>query len=312
MSRSTPARWPSLSSDEWEPTRQTLHRYLQMVGKVRMALVPFRHHWWHTTLQLATRGLTTGPMPYRDGEVEISFDLLDHRLLILTSDGRERRVDLGARPACADFYRDLFDALDELDVRVHIRPVPYDLGEGPAFPEDTVHRSYEADAVTAYWRVLADTGQVLTDFASGFTGEASPVHLFWHLLDLSYTRHPRRPGPLVVGDDGVPRDDTQVVAFGFSPGDQRGIAFPAFYSYAAPEPAQLAEHPLEPVQAQWRDIGSGHRAVLAYDTLRSAADPHRTLLDFYQSAYLAAARAAGWDVAAYSTGVPAARHGVGV
>lgn len=294
MSRDTPARWPSLSRAEWGPTQQTLHRYLQMVGKIRMALVPPRHHWWHTTLQLATRGLTTGPMPYRGGEVEISFDLLDHRLVVLTSDGRERTFDLGSRPACADFYRDLFNALDDLEVSVGIRPLPYDLGEGPAFAEDTTHRSYDVDAVTAYWRVLAGTAHVLDDFASRFNGEASPVHLFWHLLDLSYTRHAR--------------DDAQVIAFGFTPGDQRDVAFPAFYSSTSPEPAQLVRQPLEPVHARWTDIGSSHRAVLPYDAMRTTADPDRSLLDFYQSAYLAGARTSGWDVAEYSTSTPRTPH----
>jgi Family of unknown function (DUF5996) len=290
MTRDEHARWPSLSYDDWRPTRQTLHRYLQMVGKIRMSLVPFRHHWWHTTLQLDTRGLTTGPMPYGDGEVEIVFDLLHHRLLVLTSDGRDRMFDLGARPTCADFYRDLFGALDDLGLKVDIHPVPYDLGEGPAFPEDTIHGHYDADAVTAYWRVLAGTEHVLGDFASDFAGEASPVHLFWHLLDLSYTRHSGSPGA--------------VIGFGFSPGDERDLPYPAFFSYTAPEPERLAEQPLEPGSAQWRDIGSGHRAVLNYDDMRATSDPHQTLLDFYRSAYLAGARTAGWDVAAHSTGNP--------
>jgi hypothetical protein len=271
MSRDIHVSWPSLSYEEWEPTRQTLHRYLQMVGKIRMSLVPPRHHWWHTTLTLATRGLTTGPMPYGQLDVEIAFDLLDHRLLVLTSDGRERSFALGARPACADFYRDLFDALDVLGVRVEIRPVPYDLGQGPSFPEDTIHASYEAGAVTAYWRVLAGTRHVLDEFASRFTGEASPVHLFWHRLDLAYTRH-------------LPR----VITFGLGPGDEREIPYPAFYSSVDPEPAGLVEHALRPAPAHWRRIGSTHRAVLAYDVLRAMPDPHQTLLEFYESAYVAA------------------------
>lgn len=301
-------RWPSLAHDEWGATRQTLHRYLQMVGKIRMALVPFRHHWWHATLQLDTRGLTTGPMPYRGGELEICFDLLVHRLRVLTSDGRERGFELGRRPACADFYRDLFDALRALEVTVDIRAVPYDL-EGPPFPDDTVHRSYEPDAVTAYWRVLADTGHVLCDFASRFTGEASPVHLFWHLLDLSYTRHAGRPDCHATGDERVEPGGNQVIGFGFTPGDQRDIAFPAFYSYTEPEPPRLAEEPLEPAPARWSSIGASHRALLPYDMVRTAADPHRTLLGFFESAYQAGARTAGWDVAAYSSSTdPAARR----
>jgi hypothetical protein len=277
VSRDEDMSWPSLGDEAWEPTQQTLHRYLQIVGKIRMSLVPPHPHWWHTTLSVNDRGITTGTMPYDGREMEISFDLIDHHLVVATDDPAARTLDLGARPACADFYRDLFDALGELGLHVDIRPVPYGLA-GPSFPADTVHRSYDAEAVTAYWRVLASTERVLTEFGSRFTGEASPVHLFWHLLDLSYTRH----------------SGNQVMAFGF--GDERDEPSPAFHYHIAPQPERLVEQPLEPVQARWRDIGSGHRAVLPYDVVRATSDPHQTLLDFYQSAYLAGARSARRDV----------------
>jgi hypothetical protein len=296
--RSDDERWPALDSPAWGPTRQTLHRYLQIVGKIRMALVPSRHHWEHTTLRPAIRGLTTGPMPCGHGELEISFDLVTHRLVVLTSDGRERSFALGQRPSCADFYADLFAVLDDLGLHVSIRPVPYDLGEGPAFAVDTVHRSYDAAAVRAYWRVLAGTERVLTEFASRFAGEASQVLLFWHLLDLSYTRHTRTTSKVNA------EVTEQVIGFGFTPGDERGIPYPAFFSSTAPDPGRLVEHELAPEQARWTSVGSGHRAVLAYEAMRASSDPDRTLLAFFESAYLAGARASAWDVAAHSRVLP--------
>jgi hypothetical protein len=147
MTTGTVETWPALPYEDWEPTKQTLHRYTQIVGKVRMALVPFRNHWWHVTLYVTARGLSTGPMPYGDLDVEIAFDLLEHRLHVLTSHGRARELDLTHRPACATFYRELFAALDELGVRVDIHPQPFDLGDSPAFPDDTLHDSYDAGAV---------------------------------------------------------------------------------------------------------------------------------------------------------------------
>jgi hypothetical protein len=301
--------WPALSGDTWAPTKQTLHRYLQIVGKIRMSLVPPHPLWWHTTLYPTSRGLTTGPMPYADREVEISFDLLDHRLVVSSSDGRERVLDLGVRPACADFYRDLFSALDGLGLQVTVHPFPYDLGEGPSFPEDTVHASYDADAVTAYWRALAATRSVLTGFASRFTGEASPVQLHWHLMDLCYTRHSvRRGARRSPADHATTDEDLQVIAFGFDLGSDQGES-PAFHSYTAPEPQGLVGHPLVPVQARWRSTGSGHRAVLPYDVVRATPDPEQTLLDFYESAYLAGADSAGWDVAARASGRVPGLHG---
>src|SRR4051794_5375859 len=137
-----PDRWPPLPYEEWLPTKQTLHRYTQIVGKIRMALVPFRNHWWHVTLYVTARGLSTGPMPAGDREVEIAFDLVDHRLVVTTGEpGGRREMALTERPTCADVYADLFAALDDLGVEVEIRPQPFDLGDSPPFPEDREHRS---------------------------------------------------------------------------------------------------------------------------------------------------------------------------
>ena len=147
--RSVPApdRWPPLPYEDWRPTKQTVHRYTQIVGKVRMALVPFRNHWWHVTLYVTARGLSTGPMPAGDREAEIAFDFVEHRLVVTTSDGGHRALDLTHAPACADVYADLFAALDDLGVQVEIRPVPFDLGDSPPFGEDREHRDYDPDAV---------------------------------------------------------------------------------------------------------------------------------------------------------------------
>jgi len=308
VTSTTQALWPPLPYQEWEPTKQTLHRYAQILGKIRMTLVPFRNHWWHVTLLPATRGLSTGPMPYGGRDVEILLDLLDHRLLIGTSDGQQRELELRQRPSCADVYRALFAALHEVGVEVQINPEPFDLGDSPAFPDDRLHDTYDADAVHRYWRILAGTTHVLTEFASRFNGKASPVQLFWHSFDLAYARYSGRRAPVPASADPVTAEaySHEVIAFGFWPGDDRRTPYPAFYSYTAPEPDGLALRPLEPAQAEWQDTGSGHLAVLAYDTLRATADPHQELLSFYESAYQAGARSASWDRTAFmSRGVGA-------
>lgn len=303
MTNATLDPWPDLPYEEWEPTKQTLHRYTQIVGKIRMALVPSRNHWWHVTLRPATRGLTTGPMPCGVRWVEIVFDLLDHRLLITTSDGREAGFDLRSRPACSDFYRQIFAALDELDVGVEIRPEPFDLGDSPAFAADTAHDSYDADAVTRYWQILGSTTRVLADFASRFNGKASPIQLFWHSFDLAHARYSGRSAPVPEDADRVTAEaySHEVIAFGFWPGDERQTPFPAFYSYIAPEPEGLSTQPLEPDEAAWQGAGSGSLAVLPYDAACATADPHATLLAFYESAYRAGARSAGWDMDRFAT-----------
>jgi hypothetical protein len=308
MTLGADARWPPLPYGPWEPTKETLHRYTQIIGKIRMALVPFRNHWWHVTLLPSIRGLTTGPMPYGERELEIQLDLLDHRLRVSTSDGQQREIALGLRPACADFYRDLLTALRELGIEVDIHPEPFDLGDSPSFAEDTVHDSYDADAVTRYWRVLTGTHQVLARFTSRFNGKASPIQLFWHSFDLAHARYSGRRAPVAPGTDPVTAEaySHEVIAFGFWPGDSRRTPYPAFYSYTAPEPAGLTDQPLDPPQARWQDTGSGHLALLGYDDMRASSDPAEALLDFYESAYRAGADRAGWDTADFATHVSAA------
>jgi Family of unknown function (DUF5996) len=288
--------WPGLPYEDWRPTKQTLHRYSQMVGKVRMALVPPRNHWWHVTLYVSARGLTTGPMPHGDLTAEIELDLIGHRVHVRTSEGRTESFPLADPLPCATFYEHLFAALRAVGVEARIRAEPFDLGDGPAFAEDTVHKSYDAAAVERWWRILLATERVLAAFASRFAGKTSPTHLFWHSLDLAQARFSGRPAPPLPGADRVSAEaySHELIAFGWWPGDDRGTPYPAFYSYTAPEPPGLRERPL-PAGAAWRDSGSGSLAVLPYDAVRTAADPAAALLGFFEAGYRAGADAGGWE-----------------
>jgi hypothetical protein len=280
------------------------------VGKIRMALVPPRNHWWHVTLYVTARGLSTGPMPTPAGEVEIAFDFVDHRLEVRRSDGAVRQLDLREDCACADFYARLFSALDELGVAVDIHPEPFDLGDSPALSADRVNASYDADAVWRYWRTLAVAQRVLDRLRSDFAGKTSPVHLFWHSFDLAHARFSGRRVP--VGDvDRVTAEaySHEVIAFGYWPGDERRTPYPAFYSYTAPEPAGLDQRPLVD-GARWQDTGNGSLALLPYDEARGRADPEAATLEFFRAAYRAGATAAGWDLDALATG-PGRRHPAG-
>jgi hypothetical protein len=283
--------WPPLPYADWEPTKQTLHRYAQMVGKVRMALTPPLNHWWHVTLYVSARGLTTGAMPAGGRIVELELDFVDHRLHARTSDGGQAGFALG--DACATFYEQLLAGLAELGVEVEILAEPFDLGDSPPFAEDTVHREYDAAAVERFWHVLRLTSAELATFRSRFVGKQSPVHLFWHSFDLAHARFSGRPAPPIPGADAVTAEaySHEVIAFGWWPGDDRRTPYPAFYSYTAPEPDGLREQPLEPASAEWVDTGNGSLAVLPYDAVREGED----LLAFFESAYRAGAAAAGWD-----------------
>jgi hypothetical protein len=296
--------WPPLPYHDWEPTKQTLHRYVQMVGKLRMSLVPFRNHWWHVTLYVSTRGLTTGPMPAGGESVEVELDFVDHRVAVRTSRGAAASFALRDRLPCARFYRDLSAALHDVGVDAEPGREPFDLGDSPPFPDDTEHDSYDAAAVERFWRILRSTEQVLAAFASGFNGKASPIQVFWHGFDLAHTRFSGRRAPAIEGADAVTAEaySHEVISFGWWPGDDRRVRYPAFYSYTAPEPEGLREQPLRPAAAEWQDTGSGSLAVLPYDAVRTAPDPAGTLLEFLERAYRAGTATAGWDAAAFATG----------
>jgi hypothetical protein len=248
--------------------------------------------------------LTTGPMPCGDLTVEIELDFVDHRVHVRASNGRAAGFPLRDRLPCAQFYRDLSGALRDVGADVDVSPVPYDLGDSPAFPDDTVHDRYDAEAVVRFWRILRSSGDVLARFAARFNGKASPVHLFWHSFDLAYGRYSGRRAPPIAGADPVTAEayTHEVIAFGWWPGDERRTRYPAYYSYTAPEPAGLRDRPLEPAAADWQDTGGGSLAILPYDAVRAAAEPAATLLAFYESAYRAGTDTAGWDAERFATG----------
>jgi hypothetical protein len=288
---------PPLPLDEWEQTKVTLHRFVQIVGKIRLALAPPRNHWWHVVLYVTPRGLTTGLMPSGDGGFELAFDFIDHDLVIRTERGEEERIPLRDGLSVAAFYEQLFATLARLGINVTILAQSYGDPTPVPFAGDVADASYDADAVERFWRILAASAPVFEEFAGWFNGKTSPVHLFWHSFDLAVTRFSGRRAPAMPNAGRVAQEaySHEVISFGFWAGDA-SVRAPCFYSYTAPEPPGLAEQPLEPAEAFWAELRSGHQARLWYDDLRAAESPRATLLGFLQSAYEAGARTAGWPM----------------
>ena len=298
--RKTPTKLPPLPLEEWEDTKETLHRYCQIVGKVRMEYSPYRNHWWHVTLYVTTRGLTTGPIPYGPATFDISFDLLENRLLVTTSEGSAFSFALDDLPV-AEFYRRLFEGLGTLGIDASIHTKPFDLGDEQTLDMNTSHSTCDAEAVRRYHRVLSQVDHIFKEFAGRFNGKTSPVQLFWHSFDLAVTRFSGKRVSLPEDTDPVTREaySHEVISFGFWPGD-RNVREPAFYSYTAPEPEGLTEQPLRPSAASWAPEGG--MALLTYEEVRKSDSPKETLLEFLQSAYEAGAKTAGWDTEAFRAG----------
>jgi hypothetical protein len=287
------AALPPLPLAEWRPTKDTLHLWCQIVGKVRLATTAPRNHWWNVPLYVDVRGLTTRRMRHAGTTFQIDLDLVDHALRVRTNDGREDGFPLDAGLAVAGFDARLHEVLGGLGVDVEIREEPFGVPMTTPFPEDREHAAWDRAAVARFFAALDWTDRVLEEFSGWFRGKTSPVHLFWHSFDLAVSRFSGRPAP-TLDADAVTREAyaDEVISFGFWAGDDT-IPDPAYYSYTAPEPAGLRDQPLS--GGEWVDAGTGSLAILPYETVRATADPRRALLAFLQSAYEAGARAAGWD-----------------
>ncbi len=292
------SNWPTLPPlADWQDTCTTLHMWTQVVGKIRLALSPTANHFWGATLYVTARGLTTSPIPYTLGTFAIDFDFVGHALQVITSRGDARSFALETM-SVADFYRKTITTLGELGIAARIFTRPVEVVEAVLFEEDTIHASYDAEAVHRYWRALVTVNRVLTDFRARFIGKASPVHFFWGAFDLAVTRFSGRTAPKHPG--GVPNcgDWVMVEAYshevssaGFWPGTGLGEA--AFYAYAYPNPPGFAQYSIQPEAAYFHaELGE---FILPYEAVRTAADPTQALLSFLQMTYEAAATLANWD-----------------
>jgi hypothetical protein len=302
---------PPLPLADWDATRVTLRLFIQIVGKIRLALSPPKNHWWHVVLYVTPRGLTTGPMPSGATVFELEFDFVDHALVARTQRGEIERLPLRDGLSVAAFYEQLFALLGRLGIDVTILARSYGDPTPIPFADDVTDASYDREAVERFWRILSASALILEEFAGWFTGKTSPVHLFWHGMDLAVTRFSGRRSPPMPTADPVSQEaySHEVVSFGFWAGDPSWGA-PAYYSYTAPEPPGLAEQPLQPAEAFWAERGSSHQARLWYEDVRSAESPRETLLRFLQSAYEAGARTAGWPMDELaSSWAPAHRQG---
>lgn len=278
--------WPALPLDSWQPTYDTLHLWTQIVGKIRRTLTPLVNHWWNVPLYVTTRGLTTSPIPYAGRTFEITFDFIDHKLRIDTSEGETKLLAL--RPvSVAQFYRELMEALP-VDVKIHA--TPDEIANPIPFAEDHTHYSYDPDAAHKFWRILVTVDSIFKEFRAGFIGKCSPVHFFWGSFDLAVTRFSGRRAPARPGADAITREaySHECISAGFWPGG--GDA------YAAPEPAGYKTARVQPEQAFYHTGMS--EFFLMYEDIRRSDNPKAMLLDFLESTYAAAADLAKWDRAA--------------
>jgi uncharacterized protein DUF5996 len=287
------SKWPELSSDGWRLTYPTLHMWMQVVGKICLALTPLSNHFWNMTFQVTSRGLVTPLMTYGDRAFTITFDFVAHQLLIQTADGFVESISLEPR-SVADFYQLLMSTLRRMKLDVRIWPMPVEIPKPIRFDADVTHHSYDPQSANAFWQILVSTRPVFESFRASFIGKCSPVHFFWGSFDLAVTRFSGRRAPERPGADAMTREaySHEVISHGFWPGSG-AIAEPSFYAYAAPEPAGFKDVVVRPKAAFYSTDFS--EFILPYEAIRTAASPESDLTAFLTSTYDGAADLAKWN-----------------
>ena len=290
---------PALPYDDWEESKATLHLATQIMGKIKLARHPKLSHWWHATLRMTPRGISTLAVPVPGGSFEIELDIHDLTWNVSSSDGRRTGFRLDGL-SIAGVYERAMDALGSLGHATAILDRPYDMPHSDVpFSEDEQHAIWDRDAIGAWWQAMLFVDEVFNTFAGRSFARTSPVQLFWHSFDIAVTRFTGRRAPSF--GEGDRRSDVEaysheVISFGFWPGDPT-VRFPAFYSYTAPEPEALTSRVLMPSTAWWQELPNSHMALLKYEDVRTAEDPREALLSFMESAYLAGTSAIGLDSA---------------
>jgi hypothetical protein len=285
--------WPALPLASWRETRDTLHMWTQIAGKVCLALTPRVNHFWNIAFKVVPHGLATPALVYEGRTFTMTFDLVDHRLVIEASDGTCETVALQPQTV-SQFYTRVMDALHRMEIDVKIWTMPVEVPSPIRFEDDHTHASYDDDAAHTFLEVLLAIVPILEEFRAGFIGKSSPVHFFWGSFDLAVTRFSGRPAPERPGADSITREaySHEVISHGWWPGGG-AVDDPAFYAYAAPEPDGFKKAKVAPAAAYYsKDF---NEYILPYDAVRTAASPSDDLRAFLNSTYEAGANLGKWD-----------------
>jgi hypothetical protein len=290
--------WPVLNFAEMQDTIETLHQWIQIVGKIRLKTMPWQNHSWHTALYVTPSGYSTHGIPYQGQIFQIDFNFKKHKLLLQCSNAETITIDLKPKTV-ASFYNELFEKLSGLGIEVKIHSTPNEMDPAIPFSENTVNKSYDPNAANALWQAMLKTNAVFNEFRSDFIGKASPVHLFWGAFDLAVTRFSGNPAPLHQG--GIPNMSLEVMQEAYSQevssagfwSGSKDSPMPVFYAYAYPSDASFGEQKVLPKEAFYSpEMGE---FFLKYEDVQNSENPEKTLHDFLRTTYEAATKISEWD-----------------
>jgi hypothetical protein len=300
--------WPSLPYEEWKETLDTLHMWMQIVGKVKLSLAPFINQWWEVAFYITATGMTTGRIPYENGIFQVDFDFTHHKLFIYTNTKQKIIIPLKSY-SVAQFYKKFIEAIILLGIHVVINPIPTEVTNPIPFVKDTIHASYDKKYVTRWWNILVQSSLVFDRFRSSFRGKSSPIQFFWGSFDLTGTRFSGKSAtaPKIKGELGrIMRyaENEENFAFGFWPGDER-YPNPAYYTYMYPQPKGFSLLNFGKYASFNEKLAE---CIFPYETIRTMPSPEKVLMQFLTGSYSESAKIAGWDINSLKTRVPIHRR----
>lgn len=264
---------PTLGLADWRDTRDALHAYARVLGYYRRGLMPPQKHWWHITLSVSARGLTTTPMPAGSAAVELIMSPVAHCVDVVSSRGRSMSIPLQGQSA-AELDAAIAGAFGRVGLTVPARRESL---------ETRLH-DYDPEAAARFGSALSAIDLVFKEFKGRLREESGPVQVFPHHFDLSLSWFTGRRVPGVDIADAANADEQ--MSFGFSTGDA-SISDAYFYATAYPTPEGLTDERL-PAGACWHTHGFTG-AVLPYASLAGASDARSQLLAFLRAAHCAGA-----------------------
>ena len=284
--------WPALPYEEWKETYDTLHMWMQIVGKVKMKLNPFINNWWHIAFNFSPTGISSGLIPYKDKVFQIDFDFVTHNLFIRTSENELKAISLRPR-SVANFYHEFMNSLQAIDIPIEINTLPLDVPDPVPFERETEKRFYNKEYVSRWWKIMSQLWPIFENFRSSFSGKESPVQFYSGSFDLNETRFSgKRVGVRAgAGEQTGTSESEEYFSCGFWPGDKK-YKDPAFYSYISPAPEEMEFLSISPVQASY-----DHRLrefILPYDEVRKSESQEKLIAEFLQSTFRESTRLAGW------------------
>ena len=304
-------RWPRLDYLADAGTIETLHLVLQLVGKLPVRLHPWINHGWHVALRMTPRGAATRPLPAGERQFVAELDFLDGAIAIECDNGSRSALTVTGK-TIATVQAELADLLASLDLPAPLHGGPNELPDPVPFAQDHRPREWDGDAARRLHNAFLCADRNFNAFRAGYRGKTSPSHLFWGSFDLAVTRFsgreaPSHPGGVPHLPDAVTREaySHEVISAGFWPGNG-GFGEAAFYAYAYPVPAGLADASVAPGAAAWN--GELGEFILPYAAVRSAADPDAEVQRFLASSYAEAAKLLDWPQILAIEGGPAVGH----